>query len=139
MAAERPFASRAHLLGAAAERWWHLEARDWHEAFGHHPRIGADPETLRARFARTADWSAREQAGAAGAAPETLSALAEGNRAYEERFGHVFLICASGLSAETMLAALKARIGNEPATELRIAAGEQAKITRLRLLALGGG
>ncbi|MEZ4237303.1 MAG: allantoicase [Myxococcota bacterium] len=138
MAAGRPYRSRTHLLGHAAQVWWHLDERDWLEAFSHHPRIGADADTLRQRFAGTADLSAREQAGAADAEPETLSALAAENAAYEARFGHVFLICATGLSAATMLAALRARIGNDPATELRVAAGEQAKITRLRLQGMGG-
>jgi allantoicase len=135
--AGRPYLSRTHLLGAAAQIWWHLHERDWLEAFSHHPRIGADTETLRQRFGATADLSAREQAGASGADPVTLAALAAENQAYEERFGHVFLICATGLSAGTMLAALRARMGNPAANELRIAAGEQAKIMRLRLAAMG--
>jgi OHCU decarboxylase len=69
----------------------------------------------------------------AGADPAVLAELAEGNRVYEERFGHVFLICATGLSADAMLAALRERLGNDPATELRVAAEEQRKITHLRL------
>ena len=64
---------------------------------------------------------------------QTRAALAQGNREYEARFDHVFLICATGMSATDMLGALRARLGNDPATELRIAAGEQARITRLRL------
>ena len=69
----------------------------------------------------------------AGADQATLAELAAGNREYEQRFGHVFLIFASGRSAGEMLAALRERLGNDPATELRVAAGEQRKITRLRL------
>ena len=109
----------------AAERfWWALGREDWLEAFAGHPRIGA----------RTTDAAARrEQAGVDGATAATRAALALGNRMYEERFGHVFLICATGKSADEMLGALRDRLGNDPITELRIAAGEQAKITRLRL------
>ncbi|MEQ1506910.1 MAG: allantoicase [Myxococcota bacterium] len=133
MVAGRPYTSRTHLFGHAEQVWWHLEDRDWLEAFGHHPRIGAAPATLRVRFGDTAQWAAEEQAGTAGTDDATLEALAEGNRAYEQRFGHVFLICATGRSAAEMSAALRERLGNDPAAELRIAAGEQVKITRLRL------
>jgi len=129
----RPFTSRAHLFGAAEQLWWGLGDGDWREAFEHHPKIGADVAALREKFAGTADWSSQEQAGVTSASEEVLSALAEGNKTYDARFGHVFLICASGLSAETMLGELQERLGNEPAAELRIAAGEQVKITRLRL------
>lgn len=137
MLAGRPYASRTHLHGHARHVWWHLGDGDWREAFEHHPRIGADPATLRAKFAATADWSAGEQAGVAGADDAVIEALAEGNRAYEERFGHIFIVCASGLTAAQMLARLQARINNAPENELRIAAGEQVKITALRLEKLG--
>ena len=136
MLAARPFSSRDHLLGAAEQVWWHLGDGDWKEAFTHHPRIGADIASLRVKFAATAAWSAGEQSGVAAAGEETLAALAEGNAAYEARFGHIFIVCASGLSAAAMLARLRERIDNEPAAELRIAAGEQAKITALRMLKL---
>ena len=78
-------------------------------------------------------WARREQAGAADGAAATLAALAQGNVMYEERFGHVFLISATGKTADEMLGALRGRLSNDPATELRVAAEEQAKITRLRL------
>jgi len=82
-------------------------------------------------------WARSEQAGVrgagAGAGDETRAALAQGNREYEDRFGYVFLICATAKSAGEMLDALRGRLANDPATELRVAAGEQAKITRLRL------
>jgi 2-oxo-4-hydroxy-4-carboxy-5-ureidoimidazoline decarboxylase len=136
MLAARPFSSRDHLLGAAEQVWWHLGDGDWKEAFTHHPRIGADITALRAKFAATATWSAGEQSGVAGADEETLAALAEGNRVYEARFGHIFIVCATGLSAGAMLARLRERVDNEPAAELRIAAGEQAKITALRMARL---
>jgi allantoicase len=138
MLAAGPFVSRAHLFGEAERLWWRLGDGDWKEAFTHHPRIGADLATLRAKYARTADWSAGEQAGIAGAADDTLRALADGNAAYEARFGFLFLVCATGKSAAEMLALLDERMGNAPDAELRIAAGEQVKITRLRLEKLGG-
>ena len=88
---------------------------------------------LRAKFAPTADWSSQEQAGVAGATDETLLELKAANRAYLERFGFLFIVCASGRSAEQLLAALRARLRNDPASELLVAAEEQAKITDLRL------
>ena len=139
MVAGRPYTSRAHLHGHATHAWWHLGDGDWREAFTHHPRIGADVAALRAKFAKTADWSAGEQAKVTEADEATLEALAEGNRAYEARFGHIFIVCASGLTAGQMLQRLRGRIDNDPDYELRVAAGEQAKITALRLdkLSLG--
>ncbi len=133
LTSDRPFHSRAHLHGQAAHRWWHLGHADWHEAFQHHPRIGADVARLREKFAATASWSEGEQAGLTNANEATLQALAQGNRDYEARYGHIFLICASGLTAAQMLACLQSRMENDPIAELHIAAGEQAKITALRL------
>ncbi|MCB9728721.1 MAG: 2-oxo-4-hydroxy-4-carboxy-5-ureidoimidazoline decarboxylase [Deltaproteobacteria bacterium] len=133
MAAGLPYADDAALFDAAERVWWTLQPEDWREAFSHHPEIGGSIEALRERFAATSAWSAGEQAGVAGASEATLAALAAGNRAYRERFGYVFLICATGRSADEMLAALRGRLANAPADELRIAAAEQARITRLRL------
>ncbi len=133
MVAGRPYHSRTHLHGHADHVWWHLGDGDWLEAFTHHPRIGADPEALRVKFTDTAAWASGEQAGVAGADEETLEALAEGNRAYEERYGYLFIVCATGLSAEAMLGLLRGRMDSAPEFELRVAAGEQAKITHLRL------
>ena len=132
MLARRPFADRAALMETASEVWRGLGPEDWREAFTHHPRIG-DIEGLRKRFATTAAWASAEQAGAAAASEEVLRSLAEGNRRYEERFGHIFIVCATGKSAAEMDALLRARLGNDPESELRIAAGEQEKILRLRL------
>jgi len=131
--AGRPYASRTHLHGHARHVWWHLGDGDWRAAFEHHPRIGADPAALRAKFGSTSGWASSEQAGVRGASDETIEALAAGNRAYEARFGHIFIVCASGLTAAQMLSRLSARMDNAPEDELRIAAGEQAKITALRL------
>lgn len=133
MAASRPFADPTALHLRADEVWWGLDPDEHREAFEHHPRIGEDPEALRARFATTAGWAGGEQAGVQGASEATLEALRVGNRAYEERFGHVFLICATGLSAEQMEAALSRRLHHDPAHEHRVAAAEQAKITHIRL------
>ena len=128
-----PYFSRAQLMGEAENQWWALAEGDWREAFTHHPKIGADVEALRAKFEATATWSEGEQSGVEAADTATLEALAEGNRAYEERFGYIFIVCASGKSAAQMLALLRERIDNDPAQEIFIAAGEQAKITALRL------
>lgn len=132
MLAARPFGSRAALLAAADRADASLGDADWLEAFTHHPRIG-DVDALRAKFASTAAWAGGEQAGAAAADDATLRALAEGNRDYEARFGHLFIVCATGLTAGEMLARLRGRMPNDPDTERRIAAAEQAEITRLRL------
>ncbi len=128
-----PFASMAELQGAAADLWWHLDETDWREAFTHHPQIGGDVAELRKKFAATASLSENEQAGVAGAHEDTLTALAAENTTYLERFGYIFIICATGKTASEMLEALRARKDNAPEYELRIAAGEQAKITRIRL------
>lgn len=132
MLARRPFGSDERLLTSVDEVWWGLEREDWLEAFAHHPRIGErlPPDQAAGQDAR---WATEEQAGAAAADSATLEALVEYNAAYERRFGHVFLICATGLSATAMLETLQARLENPADMELRIGAGEQAKITRLRL------
>ncbi len=135
MLASRPFGSRDALFAAADRADAALSPEDWREAFAHHPRIG-ERAALRERFAPTAGWAGREQAGAAQADAATLSALTEGNRAYEARFGHVFIVCATGRTAAEMLALLRERLANEPDVELRVAAAEQARITRLRLAKL---
>jgi 2-oxo-4-hydroxy-4-carboxy-5-ureidoimidazoline decarboxylase len=133
MLQRRPFGSDDRLLAAARDEWFALPPGDWLEAFRHHPKIG-DRASLRARFPATADLSAREQGGVAGASEATLDALAEGNRAYEEKFGYIFIVSAAGKTASEMLSVLQQRLPNDPQTELLIAAGEQAQITALRLV-----
>jgi 2-oxo-4-hydroxy-4-carboxy-5-ureidoimidazoline decarboxylase len=135
MLARRPFGRADALFGAALDEWLALTPDDWREAFTHHPRIG-DRDALRAKFRSTRHLSEREQSGVARASDGVLDALAEGNRAYEEKFGHIFIVCATGKSAEEMLDLLNGRLPNSPETELLNAAGEQAKITELRLRAL---
>ena len=137
MLAHRPFGSLMRILDEADEVWWSLAPDDWREAFDHHPRIGeqsaAAPQGAVARA-----WSADEQRGVTHSSEATRQALADGNREYERKFGHIYLVYAAGKSAEEMLALLRSRLSNDPATELHVAAGEQAKITRLRLEKLFG-
>lgn len=136
MLERRPFGSDTHLLTCADETWAQMGPDDFHEAFSHHPKIGASLESLREKFANTASLSAAEQAGALRASEAELEALRDGNLRYEARFGHIFIVCASGKSAAQMLELLEARLGNDPQTELSIAAAEQHQITRLRLMDL---
>lgn len=133
MLASRPYASALALYERADAVWQGLEARDYLEAFSHHPEIGANLDELRRRFAATAELSQAEQAGAAQASQETLLALRQQNQAYRERFGFSFIVCATGKSAREMLELLEQRLPHAPERELAIAAAEQAKITRLRL------
>jgi 2-oxo-4-hydroxy-4-carboxy-5-ureidoimidazoline decarboxylase len=133
MLRHRPFASQDVLFQQAAQSFGALSEADYLEAFSHHPRIGEDLAALRTRFAETASWSSQEQGAVAAADEQTLLQLRDLNRAYFERHGFVFLICATGKSAEEMLSALRERLPQTRAQELHIAADEQAKITRLRL------
>jgi 2-oxo-4-hydroxy-4-carboxy-5-ureidoimidazoline decarboxylase len=135
MLSRRPFREHAALLSAARDVWFSLDTADWREAFSHHPKIG-DRDALRTRFAATRSLSEREQAGVSLASDDVLDALAEGNAAYERRFGFIFIVCATGKTAEEMLGLLRSRIDNDPAREIQIAAAEQAKITALRLEAV---
>jgi len=132
MLAGRPFENDATVIQAAGGIWWSLDRHQWLQAFAAHPKIG-DVRSLRAKFVNTATWASSEQAGTAVAGEETLRELATHNRQYEDRFGYIFIVCATGKSAEEMLALLKARLCNDAASELRIAAGEQLRITLLRL------
>jgi OHCU decarboxylase len=132
VAERRPYSGIGALLDAADAAWWALPPAAWLEAFRAHPRIG-ERKAEAPQDARAQGWSAGEQAGVDAAEEETRRALAEGNRAYERRFGHIYIVCASGRTADEMLALLTQRLENEPAEELRVAAEEQRKITRLRL------
>jgi OHCU decarboxylase len=123
VAARRPFDGVDALIQSADEIWWSLEGGDWLEAFAQHPRIGE----------RAAGWASDEQSRVHGAPRATLERLTARNHDYERKFGHVFLIFATGKSAEEILAQLERRLPNDPATELKIAAVEQSRITRLRL------
>ena len=127
----RPYEDLGAVLASAEAAWSELTPAGWLDAFAAHPRIGE-------RGGSSPAASDREQSAAAGAAPATLAGLAAENREYEARFGHVFLISATGRTAEEMLQELRRRMSNDPATELLVAAGEQRKITRLRLERLLG-
>lgn len=133
MLARRPFASDDALYTTAEQVWSTMTRADVLEAFEHHPRIGASLDALREKFSNTASLSAGEQAGALAADEAELTRLRDGNLAYEQKFGHIFIVCASGKTAAEMADILEERLDNPPAAELAIAAGEQAKITRLRL------
>jgi 2-oxo-4-hydroxy-4-carboxy-5-ureidoimidazoline decarboxylase len=132
MLAARPFADRAQLFAVAERAFGAFVRADWLEAFSHHPKIG-DLDALRTKFATTSAWAGEEQRGASAADEQTLRRLSEGNRAYEERFGYIFIVCATGKGASEMLGLHEARLGNAPELELAVAASEQKKITRLRL------
>lgn len=127
----RPFSSKEQLFNQSDALWFALPESEWLAAFGHHPRIGESQ--LREKFANTADWSAGEQAGVASASEEVIQGLAEGNDAYYNKFGFVFLICATGKSAEEMLTALRERLPNDRQAELQNAAQEHSAITKIRL------
>ena len=132
MSDARPFSNSDELSSKADEIWWNLDEEDWLEAFRAHPKIG-EKKAAAAQSAEAQQWSAQEQSESERAAAETKTALADGNREYEQRFGFIFIICATGRSAEEMLAAMNGRLNNDAETELRVAAEEQRKITQLRL------
>lgn len=131
LAARRPLPDEASLLVASDEIWNRLPQQDWLEAFSTHPRIG-ERKAPPLASAQSATWSGQEQK-AAATDRNLQSALAEGNREYERKFGRVFLVCATGKSAVEILAILGRRLHNDDAAELREAAEEQRKITNLRL------
>ena len=125
----RPYADLDALFVGAESAWSQLEPRDWSEALAGHPRIGE-------RGGSSPAASEREQSGIQTADEEVLVQLAEENRRYEARFGHVFLIAATGRGADEILAAMRNRLGNDPVTEAQTAAAEHRKIARLRMVAL---
>jgi allantoicase len=127
MMASRPFDGGSELLAAAETIWWELDPPDVREAFAAHPRIGEKAPT---------EWAREEQSGATSADSQTLQALAEVNRQYEKRFGHIFIVFATGKTADEMLAIARQRLQNPPDQELRIAAEQQLRITKLRLMKL---
>ena len=128
----RPYSSLETLLTTADDVWWSLQPSDWLEAFQSHPKIGERKATA-AVSEQSRQWSGQEQAGVSNASRDTVDSLTALNQAYEEKFGFIFIICATGKSSEEMLSALRARLENDLPAELPIAAGEQGKITHLRL------
>ena len=129
MTDRRPFRSRDSVLSAADEEWNKCGERDWFEAFSHHPRIGDSTAT---------GVAAAEQAGARGVGTVVQDELRRVNQAYEEKFGHIYIVCATGKSADEMLEIARQRMNNDPATELRISAEEQRRIMHVRLRKLLG-
>jgi OHCU decarboxylase len=129
MTARRPYVDETQLLTSGREVWHDLKTADWRQAFAAHPQIGEKPSPS----SKTAALSAGEQAGVANAADATRTALATANRLYQEKFGWIFIVCATGKSAEEMLTLLRQRLDNDPLEELGIAATEQEKIMLLRL------
>ena len=127
MTAARPFAGTDAIAQTSDAIWSSLGRADWLEAFAAHPRIGDRSAS---------SWAAAEQAGAARAADEVRAQLAAKNRDYEARFGYIFIVCATGQTADAMLAMLEQRLTNDPDEELHIAAEEQRRITQLRLAKL---
>ena len=128
----RPVSSEASLLTASDQIWRSLQSTDWLEAFHSHPRIGESSGKAPVGSQSTS-WSLVEQ-GQVTTATDTVKAdLAGANRVYEEKFGHIFIVCATGKSAAEILAILRLRMQNDGTTELREAAEEQRQITQLRL------
>ena len=132
MVIDRPFESLDELLEISDRIWEECDVEDYMEAFEGHPRIG-DVESLAKKYANTKGWAGGEQKGVEGADRDVIERLAKGNADYEERFGHIFIVCATGKTAAEMLALLEARMDNDPEHELQVAAGGQNRITRIRL------
>ena len=132
VSAARPFATIHALQDAAFNSWLEMRKPDWLEAFAAHPKIG-DINSLAERFANTRALASGEQSNVTGASAETLQALAQGNHDYEEKFGFIFIVFATGKSADDILALLQKRLTHSRDQELAIAASEQHKITTLRL------
>ena len=132
-----PVEDLVELLDAAEEKWYGCTEDDWREAFTHHPKIG-DINSVKEKFANTAQWAAGEQSKVKNAEEDTLHQLSKANEEYQNKFGFIYIVCATGRSAEDMLTDLETRLSNAEAEELKIAAAEQLKITRLRLEKLFG-
>jgi OHCU decarboxylase len=132
MVMRRPFDNEDELKRAADHVWWALDHDDWLEAFKRHPRIGGTKSEV-AQSEQGARWSDGEQAGMREATNAVATELARLNDAYAERFGFIYIVCATGRRAEDLLDLLRARLTNDAASEIRVAAEEQRKITRLRL------
>jgi 2-oxo-4-hydroxy-4-carboxy-5-ureidoimidazoline decarboxylase len=131
MVALRPIRSVGELSAAADRIWSTMKEADWMEAFGCHPRIG-ERKTAHASK-KFAAWSRQEQSSAETAAERVMAELASGNALYEQRFGFTYIVCATGKSAEEMLAILNRRLESDRITELREAAEQQRQITQIRL------
>ncbi len=137
MVSHRPFESADDLLATADGVWEKCREIDWLDAFNHHPRIGgADSRVAQTVQARS--WSSEEQARVADSSQTVREELDAVNQAYEKNFGHIYIVCAAGKPAEELLRMARERLKNSARVELRVAAEEQRKITRLRLSRLLG-
>lgn len=131
MVARRPLANVLALSLAADELWSTMAEADWMEAFACHPRIGERKAAHASK--KSVAWSKQEQASTATAEERVLAELAQGNALYEERFGFTYIVCATGKSADEMLAILRRRLNSDRETELKEAAEQQRQITQIRL------
>lgn len=128
-----PFESKKEMLQLADKIWnQSCSEKDWLEAFTHHPKIG-DTKSLENKFAATKHWAGNEQAGVNKADATIINELLKGNKNYEQEFGFIFIVCATGKSADEMLELLQQRMNNSYEDEIKIAAAEQAKITAIRI------
>jgi 2-oxo-4-hydroxy-4-carboxy-5-ureidoimidazoline decarboxylase len=127
-----PVENESSLLTEANRIWVQCSKQDWLEAFAHHPKIG-DIGFLKEKYAGSGAWAAAEQSAIKQTSAAVLEALAAGNTAYEDKFGYIFIVCATGKSATEMLDLLTARLKNTAAEEIYIAMREQSNITALRL------
>jgi 2-oxo-4-hydroxy-4-carboxy-5-ureidoimidazoline decarboxylase len=127
-----PVEDYVDLMEDAEEQWYKCTEEDWKEAFTHHPKIG-DVDSLKEKFSATAQWASAEQSGINSASERIFQELAEGNHAYEEKFGYIFIVCATGKRADEMLGILQSRLPNDPQKEIEVAADQQMQITKLRL------
>ncbi len=132
MVSKRPMRDEASLLAAADAAWQHLQEADWLEAFRSHPRIG-ETRGKKTATPQSSAWAAQEQEKAAAADEAVKIELKRSNREYEQKFGRIFIVCATGKSAGEILEILKRRLQNDEAAELRQATEEQRKIMHLRL------
>jgi len=130
--AQRPYADGIDLHVAADRAFNALTESDWMEAFAGHPKIG-DIDQLRIKFGGDKEWSRGEQSLVARSSEQTLASLAQQNALYERKFGFIFIVCATGRSAEQMRDMLNSRLANDRPTEIRNASVEQRKITHLRI------
>jgi 2-oxo-4-hydroxy-4-carboxy-5-ureidoimidazoline decarboxylase len=133
MAAGRPYRCLDGVLASSDDAVTAMTDADLADALAGHPRIGERRPEPAGPGGRAASWSSQEQAGMRAADLRTSQAMAELNRAYEDRFGHIYLVCAAGRSAAELLSLLRERLGNDPAAERRVVRSELAQINRLRL------
>ena len=127
-----PFSNENDIYAKGESNWEDISLTDWLEACDGHPKIG-DVTSLKEKYSSTKQWAGNEQQGMDSASDEIINRLAQGNQDYEDKFGYIFIVCATGKSATEMCEILEKRLPNDVETELEIAKGEQNKITKIRL------